>query len=246
MKKLTFLVLIVAAFSLQSCLNIVEKLSLNRNGSGTYAITYDMSAMMSGMMREMMLESLQEDEDSPFANAKVDGKIELDTLLDLKDAPMTADIEGDMPPIMRKAKMRLQMSETQSLFTTTMTFDFDDIKEVKEFQKAMVELGESGESGGLGGMTPMPGLFSINGGTLVRSNSDDNALADSMDDENAEMMKMMMSGATYKTIYEFPRKVKSFDIDGAEKVDKKTLTATYSLLEVMDGKVDMSGKIKFK
>lgn len=244
MRKLTFVVLLLTAFSLQSCLNIVEKLSLNRDGSGTYAITYDMSAMMTGMMREMMLESLQEDEDSPFANAKVDGKIELDTLLNLEDAPMTADVEGEMPAIMRKAKMRMNISETQNLFEATMTLDFDDIGDVEEFQAAMNKMGDSGDSGGFGGMTPMAGLFKLDGRTLMRGKS--KAEPEAMDDENAEMMKMMMSGATYKTIYEFPRKVKSFDIDGAEKTNKKTLTATYSLIDVMEGKADMSGKIKFK
>ncbi|HKK75235.1 MAG TPA: hypothetical protein VJ953_09195 [Saprospiraceae bacterium] len=244
MRKLTFVVLLLTAFSLQSCLNIVEKLSLNRDGSGTYAITYDMSAMMTGMMREMMLESLQEDEDSPFANAKVDGKIELDTLLNLEDAPMTADVEGEMPPIMRKAKMRMNISETQNLFEATMTLDFDDIGDVEEFQAAMAKMGDDGDSGGFGGMAPMTGLFKLDGRTLMRGES--KAEPEAMDDENAEMMKMMMSEATYKTIYEFPRKVKSFDIDGAEKTNKKTLTATYSLIDVMEGKVDMSGKIKFK
>lgn len=244
MRKITIIGLLLTTFSLQSCLNIIEKLRINRDGSGTYSLVYDMSSMMNGMMREMVLESLQEEEDSPFANAKVDGKIELDTIIDIKDAPMTADLDGEMPAIMRKVKVRLNMSETQNLFTTTMTLDFDDIKEVKKFQEAMTDMGDSEEGGGLGGMTPMMGLFQLKGGTLQRGKAKMDA--DTMNDENAEMMKMMMSGATYKTIYEFPRKIKSFSIAGAEKMNKKTLSATYSLIDLMEGKVDMSGEIKFK
>lgn len=246
MRKITFIVLLLAAFSLQSCLNIVEKLSLNRNGSGIYSITYDMSSMMSGMMREMMLESLQEDEDSPFANAKVDGKIELDTLIDIKDAPMTAGVEGEMPAIMQKVKVRLQMSEIQNVFNTTMTLDFEDISDVKKFQDAMAEMSGNGNGGGLGSMTPVSGLFRLKGRTLLREKAVIDATASEVEDENAEMMKMMMADATYKTVYEFPRKVKSFAITGAEKVDKKTLSATYSLLDVIEGQVDLSGTVNFK
>lgn len=245
MRKISFLVLILATFSLQSCLNVVEKLSLNRNGTGVYSITYDMSSMMSGMMREMILESLQEEgEDNPFANAKVDGKIELDTLIDMKDAPMSADFEGELPAIMRKVKMEMKMSETQSLFTTTMVLSFDKVSEINDFYNAMSEMGDEGGAG-LTGMLPMNGLFKLSGKTLIRKKMSVGDAA-AMDDENLEMMKMMMTDATYKTIYEFPKKVKGFTVADAEKVDKKTITATYSLLDIMEGKVDMSGKINFK
>lgn len=244
MRKITFLVLILASFSLQSCLNIIEKLTLNRNGSGTYELTYDMSSMMTGMMRDMILQNMEEEggEDNPFANAKVDGKIELDTLIDMKDAPMTDGIDvDDMPEIMRKVKMRLKMSETQSLFTTTLTLAFNNVSEINEFYDAMSEMGDNG--GGMTGLMPLNGLFKIDGNTLVRGKM---TVGEQADDENMEMMKMMMSGATYKTIYEFPKKVKGFTVANGEKTDKKTITATYDLLDIMEGKVDMAGKISFK
>lgn len=242
MKQTRIVLLLLGVFSLQSCLNIVEKLSLNRNGSGTYSITYDMSSMMSGMMRDMILESMEGEEDSPFANAKIDGKIELDTLIDMSSGPLMMEAEGELPAVMQKVKLRLRMSEALSLFTTTMTLDFTDISEVAEFQAAMSEMGESG--GGLGGISPVTGLLTISRGTLMRAKS--NLAPEDMDSENIEMAKMMMSGATYKVVYEFPRKVKSFDMQGARLVDKKTLEANYSMLDIMEGKVDMSGKIKFK
>lgn len=51
-RLLTYLVVIAMALCFTSCINIIEKLKLNKNGSGTYAMTIDMGRL-AGMMKMM-------------------------------------------------------------------------------------------------------------------------------------------------------------------------------------------------
>ena len=63
MRKVSLLLIVISAFSLQSCLNVVEILRLNKNGSGNYQLEFDMSGLFNNpMMKEMFLQSMQEQE----------------------------------------------------------------------------------------------------------------------------------------------------------------------------------------
>lgn len=244
MRKFNLLVLLLALFSLQSCFDVVENMKVNKNGSGTYELTYDLSSVMAnGMMKEMLKESMQSEE-GPFANMMVDGAVEMDTVIQLKDSPLAEEMEGDVPEVMKKAKMAMNMSESQGVFKIVLSLDFDKVAEIADFYKLLQETGEDQQ--GFGAMMPSNGLFQLNGKTLTRQAMDVSAASEAMgDDESMAMMKMMMAGATYTTIYEFPKKVKSTTIPDAE-VGKKTVTVTRDFLKIMEGKGDLAGKIKFK
>lgn len=244
MRKLNLLILLLAVFSLQSCFDVVEKMSVNKNGSGKYELTYDLGSMMSnGMMKEMLKESLQSEE-GPFANMMVGGSVEMDTVINLKDSPLAAEMDGEMPKVLEKAQMAMQLSETQGTFKMILSLDFDKVAEIAEFYKALQETGD--EQQGFGAMMPSNGLFQLQGKTLTRQPMDLSAVNQSMgDDESMGMMKMMMAGASYTTVYEFPKKVKSTTIPDAE-VGKKSVTVTRNFLDILDGKGNLAGKIKFK
>lgn len=247
MRKLNILVLLLAVFSLQSCFDVIEKMTVNKNGSGIYELTYDLSSIMSnGMMKEMLKESLNgEGEDNPFAGSMVNGSIEMDTLISIKDSPLASEMGADMPAVLDKVKMKMNMSESQGVFKTVMTLNFDQVSEIADFYKALEKTSENGGQG-FGGIMPMKGLFELNGKTLVRKPMDMNPIKKDMGDEDSmAMMRMMMAGATYTSIYEFPKKVKSTNIKDAE-VGKKTVTVSRDFLEILDGKASMDGKIKFK
>ena len=244
MRKLNILILVLAVFSLQSCFDVVEKISINKNGSGAYQLSYDFSSMMSnGMMKEMMKQSM-ESEDGPLGDMMVNGSIEVDTVINFSDSPMAADMGADMPEVMKKAKMTMSMSEAQGVFKMVMSLDFDKVSDIAEFHKALQGAGDAQQ--GFGSIMPATGLFELNKNTLIRKPIDMAAANQAMEgNEEMAMMKMMMTGATYKTIYEFPKKVKSTSIKEAE-VGKKTVTVTRDFLEILEGKGDLAGKIKFK
>lgn len=244
MRKLNFLILVLAVFSLQSCFDVVEKMNIKKNGTGTYALSYDFSSLLSNpMMKEMLKESLQS-EDGPFADMMVNGSIEMDTLINLKDSPLATEMDGDMPEVMKKAKMAMNLSETQGVFKMVLSLDFDKVAEIADFYQALQEAGDDQQ--GFGAMMPANGLFQLKGKTLTREPMDLSTANEAMgDEESMGMMKMMMSGATYTTIYEFPKKVKSTSIPDAE-VGKKTVKVTRDFLDIMEGKGNLAGKIKFK
>ncbi|GAB5550745.1 MAG: hypothetical protein Sapg2KO_03360 [Saprospiraceae bacterium] len=244
MRKLNLLILLLAVFSLQSCFDVVEKMNVKKDGSGTYALSYDFSSILSNpMMKEMVKESLQS-EDGPFADMMVDGSIEMDTLINLKDSPLATEMDGDMPEVMKKAKMAMNLSETQGVFKMVLSLDFDKVADIADFYKALQDAGDDQQ--GFSAIMPSNGLFELQGKTLTRRPVDLSKANDAMgDDESMGMMKMMMSGATYTTLYEFPKKVKSTTIPDAE-VGKKTVKVTRDFISLMEGKGNLAGKIKFK
>lgn len=244
MKKLNILILVLAVFTLQSCFDVVEKVTMNKNGSGAYELSYDFSSMMgNGMMKDMLKQSM-ESEEGPMGNMMVDGSIEVDTVISLQDSPMMEEIDSDMSEVMKKAKMAMRMSEAQGVFKMVMSLDFDQVSEIAEFHKALQSSGDGQQ--GLGTIMPATGLFELNGKTLTRKAIDLSSAKAMMEgNEEMEMMKMMMTGATYTTVYEFPKKVKSTSMKDAE-VGKKTVTVTRDFLNILEGKGNLAGKIKFK
>ena len=245
MRKISLLLILISAISLQSCLDVVEILTLKKNGSGTYQLEFDMSGLVNNpMMKEMFMQSLEKEE--AFADAFKNGGIELDTLIDMKDGPMAANTNKEMPAIMKKVKMRMQMSDSQGIFKSTMSLNFDDTDEIAEFYKALEESGGEGAGPGLNGMVPSNGLFEFKKRTITRKNVQNKALAEADGEagEMMEMMKMMMGSAKFTSIYNLPKKPKKVDFANA-KVDGKTVTVTHSYLDIMDGKANLGGSIKY-
>ena len=88
MRKVTFLVLILSVFTFQSCLDVLEEISLNKDGSGTYQLTFDMAGILSnGMMKEMLKESMENEDGGGLFG----GGMEVDTLIAFKDSPMAQE-----------------------------------------------------------------------------------------------------------------------------------------------------------
>ena len=97
----------------------------------------------------------------------------------------------------------------------------------------------------MGGMMPSLGMFETKKKTLIRKPIDMSSLAEQLGgEESMAMMKMMMAGATYKTVYHLPKKVKRTDIKDAQ-VDGKTVTVTRNYLDIIEGKTNLDGMIKY-
>jgi len=242
-----------------SCINILEEMFLNKDGSGKYAMTIDMSALMDSSTREM-LKSFSQDEES--AEPEDDTPpMETDTMVMLKDLP--AEMRGELsrPEFFDKVTMKMVASESKEVMKITFAVDFDNADDIDYFLKNMDKffasandeenpLGAMGGGGGgmMGGMLPSAGkdyrLFDIGKKLLKRYKAP--APAENLEeDETMAMMKMFMAGAEYTTVYHFPGKVKNATNPNA-KVDGKTVTIKGDLLEMLEGKADMSTEVKFK
>lgn len=257
MKKTLFILFIAASMTFTSCINILEEMFLNKDGSGKYAMTIDMSALMESSTREM-LKSFAQEEGAEIPEDKDTPPTEVDTLIMFKDMP--AKMRGDLsrPDFYNKVAMKMLASESKEIMKITFLLDFDNADDIDYFLKNMDKLmasanDEESPLGGMGGkgmgsMLPSAGkdyrLFDISKKLLKRYKAP--APAENMEeDENMAMMKMFMAGAEYTTVYHFPGKVKSATNPNA-KIDGKTVTIKGDLLEMMEGKADMSTEVKFK
>lgn len=219
MRKIAILSTFFLAFICTSCLNIVEEVFLNKDGSGSYSMTVDMDEMMS-MMKSMMTEEQMQENDMFGA---MDSAMQ-ETLSKLRQ------IEG-LSNVNHKAEG----------FKYTITYDFRDIEALNQ-----------GTANG--SMSPGVDLNAASSNFVLDKNVFERVnppIDDIMDDdevsENLEMAKMLLSGATYKSVYHFPGKVKKVENEDANlSSDKKTVTLEVGLIDVLEAKALMGNKIKFK
>lgn len=252
MKNLRNFIILIAMFSMTSCLDIVEELSLKKNGTGKYVLTMDMSSLMKEGMKDM-LKGMAEQEGE--ADAFADMPSELDTILYFADAPDSVKTKFTHPEILKKIAFRTQISEANELMKMTFSIDFDQIKEVDYFLADLDKI-QGDDTGGMPGLGGGGGLFPSAEGTeglfkLIKRKrkltrfSPPKAEDLEMESEELQMMKMFFSEASYTTIYNLPGKVKKTSIPNAT-VDGKKLTLITPLMDILEGKADLGGDICFK
>lgn len=253
MKKTLLLVVVAISIMATGCISIIEELTLNKDGSGVFSYTIDMGALMEmGVMDQARAMS---DEDLG------DEAMEIDTIIDayamLKETEQLEEM--DQPKFWKKVKMVTKFSESEKVGKISFVLDFDEIDEVDYFMKNMSKLLESDETAGmlssmgLTGSTDAGSPFSLKKSLCKRVLSRElqeanSTLTDAMEEEEGgEMMKMMLGGAEYITIYNLPGKVKKVSNDNATISDNgKTVTVKANLLEQMEGKADLSTTIEYK
>jgi len=249
MRILRIVILVSLPLLLTSCIDIIEELSLRKNGSGTYKLTMDLAGMMEqGSMMRSMLESMSEEEKDD--NPLFDSDMEKDTLIEAYDIAMANPDGVENPEFWKKVTMRSKMSGEEEEFFVTFNLDFDDIKDIQYFYEHMDEIGEEDEEGGGPGTNPMSNemffsdaAYSLGKKRLIRGATTPDK--EMMEGDEAAMMKMMMAGATYTSIYHMPGRIKKATIQGAE-VDGKTVTVTHSMIELMEGKANLEGFVQYK
>lgn len=233
-----------------SCISIIEELTLNKDGSGTYTYTIDMTALMeSGALEQ----ARQMSEEMP------ENELEIDTAVgayDMMESQGTLE-DMDKPEFWKKVKMVSKISESKKIGEISFILDFEDMSEVDYFSANMSKLLENDETAGMlssmglagsTGANPLSYKKSWFSNTITRNKQEGSSdMANMLDEEGGEMVKMMLSGAEYTTIYNLPGKVKSVSNDDAKiSKDGKTVTIKADLLDQMEGEADLSTSIKFK
>lgn len=239
MRKLSYLVLLISTFTLTGCIETLEEIFLNKDGTGEYSITFDMSEALGNPMIKSMIEGMAEEEGMEEAGLNLE---QTDTLISMANGK-----EG----LLDKAVMHMVTSDSTGEFYVNMTFPFENVSEIEQFFKELSSEGgndpaSAGLLGGGSGLFAPSGSLSLKKRTLSRSTpSSDNEMAGMLEGEEGEFLKMFLSTATHKTVYHFPGSIKDTSIEGA-KVDGKTVTVENSLLDMMEGKANPEGDITFK
>ena len=246
--KRFFLMLVTASLLfLTSCLEVMEDVHLNADGSGKYLITMDMSGLFSDPMLKGIIDEAAKEE----TGKEDDEPLEMDSIMYFRDEPGFEQLSAEDQSLIRKVAIEMKASESKEEMIIQMNFPFknlDDLKKMGEVMQKMEKDGGSSPGGGMmgNGMFGAQGAqFALNKRVLSRLPMPDVKEMLGDDAENLEMMKMFFAGASYTTTYHLPGSVKKTDIPNAV-VDGKTVVVENSLLDILEGKVKVAGDIKFK
>ncbi|RMG30965.1 MAG: hypothetical protein D6730_01875 [Bacteroidetes bacterium] len=252
LKCLITFALVAILFTATSCLDIVEEMSLNKDGSGVFTYTIDMSKSM-----DLLLALGESESEEAISTAEEDSPVEMDSTANfyelMKNEP---DFQIDNPEFWKKANLHIQMSESQGLGKISFIIHFDDFDDISYFFENLNQMGqeEDAEDGFSQMLSMASGGTGFNFTELYRFEKNkftrfkqQQSGWDELPEEDVQLIKLMVGSGTYTTIYHLPGKVKKASHSGSEiSPDQSTVTVTHNMLDYMEGRVSFENKIKFK
>ncbi len=218
MKRIIRLLFFVAlSFTATGCLDMVEEISLNNDGSGTYVYSMDVSKLVEQL--------------KPLASLDSTGQM-MNNLYKNFDSTYTSYVQK-YEGINGVSNVRYDKS-TADVYKITLDFtNVDVLNTVVDITK--------GEEVETGLYTWSKGRFNRKDGGVAIS---DELLGD---DENKEMAELYLKDMTYSLILHFPGKVKSVSNKNAVLSDNdRTVKASYSMSEIRDKNKSLQNEIKYK
>lgn len=222
MKKIVYLLLLVTSFFLAGCFEVVEEISVKKNGSGNAKTVIDMSQMMS-MMGMFLPDSVKE-------------TMNMATMFE-KEIARYENIKG---------LSNIDVKEEKE-YAYSISFDFDNMNALNKAMEPGADDEESTSSMlntdySMKGKRTLIRTSSLNASSEMMEGLD-------MSEEEMEQVFSFISKPTYKVVYNFPKKVKKVKIaDKGATVDQSgnTVSIKYDLMEFMskNGTI-MDHKIKF-
>jgi hypothetical protein len=262
MKKLKMILVSFLTIFLVSCYEVNEEIVINENGSGSYVTKMDM-----GQLLEMMQMMGGEEE---LAKEGLDRAI--DTTIMMKSLMDSAkDLTADQKQLLADGKLQLQMNAKEKLMKMNVNLPFTSYDNLHKLLSGMGNSGtgigeafksmfdKSGDKNVAGDMPTQPksnqmdqlnGAFDVvarNG--LISRKANTAKFKELMAKPEMEQMKQLSSSGMeilYTTTIKFPRPVKKSDnplIKLSE--DKKTVTMSYNLLEMMETPEKFSYTIEY-
>lgn len=264
MRLLTFLLVVVAAVVLTSCLTIEEKITLNKDGSGTYQTFVDMGEMLSNPLLSGAMQEEMAKNGGDASAMRMDSTIDLYTELSAKNPQWTNEERN----LIRKVNSRMSMDFEKMEGGVYVNYDFSSMEELMQIQDLMSssnadtdnedEAAEgnplAGMMGGSGPVSGMTSKFSWKKGLFTRTATIPAEFMKGMgldeSDETMGMVKMMMADAKISYVVEFPGAVKKVKGFTGHSIDGNRMTQEFGFLELLEKPaiVDeaLDGSVKFK
>lgn len=259
MRLLNAALIICLSFLLTSCFDILEEIRLNRDGSGTYAITMDMSELMSNPFMQEALKEEMAKEGQDQEVMKIDSSF---SFVDAEDLPR--DMTATERELIRRVQMRMQLDQEEGQMLITASYPFDDVDQLNTISRLFSRMqaredAEAGDStgfqnpfgmlGGIDDFASTESRFQMKKKSFSREatprTKEDGSDEEELDESMEDMMRSIFADISFRTIYHLPGKVKKTTFENAE-IDGNTLTVTYDMVDVMEGRPVMSGEIKFR
>lgn len=222
-KHFLIALLAILSLSLTSCIDFLEEMTINKDGSGSYFMEINMEKAMEKLAAMMPEDKRAEMKDKGFL--KEDDVREIDSL-----SQVLKENIGVQNFQFKNEGLAIQFS-----------FDFDNISQAYEAMETMYNQEEGAPAPGLGNMGNSVMNLEQNGRKYIfnrftpeKGDSDDTGEEDPMDNIGA-MMGSMMEGGTYESIIHFPSKVKvSGNKQASLSKDKKTVIIRTDLKELLE------------
>ena len=244
MKFLNCILLTLFSTVFTGCFDILEDISVNKDGTGIYSLTFDMDQIINDpLMKEMLLEAVKEEAGMEDNEAE---KIRIDSIVYLKDEPEFAKFK-DNKALWESAKMHLVVDEEKGKMFVNFGFNFSEVEDIDAFFQNLKEDEDSQAlfSGFNQIVTGSNFVFKKKTLTRLPADKGDGKLSDNLKDDELMMMKMFMVDSKLKTSYRFPGKVKKSSIPNSV-IENNEVKIAIPLLDLMEGKANMAGEIKFK
>ena len=232
-----------------SCIEILERISLKKDGSGEYLVRMDMSQMMS------MIMAFSNISDSTETEVSASEDYNMDSVIRFADMPDSIKRQWKYPEVTKNGTVWLTMNEDLQHMEFTIGLPFNSLSEVNKFSMDM-STGLSAFDTPLGSgdaesndlfLGAAEDQFAFKPGQLTRKASKNEAGTEDLDEEEMEMMKMMMGTASYKVEYVLPGKVKKVSgLNYSISEDGSTVTRSFDFIEILDGKADMGVEVSYK
>lgn len=238
MRKYLSLICIAMLLSLTSCIDIIEEIFLNRNGSGKYTLTLDMKSAIA--MKDLIFSQapMSKRDSAKLSQDKIDSVIYFTDMADSTRRKLSH------PELIERATMHIKVDEEAGVLFAALEFPFTNINEVNTL---MEDLGKAGKTkdisfGPLGFLSYYKVTKkSIERTTVLEPNT---PKADSIP-QLSSLAAGLFASSRIKTIYHLPGKVKSTSIpDAFIRGNDCVVEMTYSDFKVK-GK-SMDGKVTFK
>lgn len=248
-KQLLLVCAILCTVFLVSCLDTEEKIVINKNKSGDYTVTLDMSKMLVMMAQFGGQDSTKEKE-------KKDSTLYFKPYIDTSTA-LTAK-EKDL---FRDGSVRIKADEAEKEMKVIIHFPFQNISDLpvlrSSYMSVIDKLGISDkmnkkDSGAVEKMEPDLSksknilnpteeayVFAAAPGRISNTLVNKQAITDKMKTDSTmqmlQQMSLMMGDMTFKTIIVLPKRAKKYSGNEMQvSKDKKTLTFTSSLTDMLN------------
>lgn len=241
MKLFKWILSAALAFSFAGCLDIDERLDVNKDGSGQLAMDIDMSQMIDIMQTYMGKEELQKK-----------GLEKMDTTIFLKDViDSSTTLSDDKKAILRPGRVHIKLDMDAKVFTIHSMFPFKnqaDLEKLYALENDGSTLGNAHLFGNLGGDSSGGGPGDINqfnnifdfkcrDGLLSKKLNKEKFDALKNDPQMAQVKQASQMGMeiNYTSTLSLPRPVKKIDNPLLKlSDDKKTVTMKFNLIDVFD------------
>lgn len=247
----------LAALVLSSCLTIEEHLTLERDGSGTYVTTIDLSEMLSSPFLKMALEE-QMSEGGEEVPTRVDSIIDIYGEL----APLNPQWTTEEKALLQRVESRMVMDLENNEGEVFIKYPFGNMDELQLMMDLMAEANQPEEGdddanpfSGLGGgmMSGAQNTFSWKKGNFGRETVIPDEISEELgvDEDTKGMMEMMFADAKVVYIMEFPGKVKKVSgFPGHTQEGNNILRQEFSFLDLINdpATIDagLDGQVKYK